>query len=105
MRVTGVKPEWDTGRRQQIHHEFTFDVPPDCHLQFDASQSTLIVKNQHGHTLLAIKQVQQYVVDAIEVQWGTKEDLAGTISELQTQVKQLQSQLTFQQTLNQTDKE
>lgn len=95
MRVTGIRPEYNRKTNKNDEHEFSFEAPAECHVQFDASQSTLTLRNNHGHVLLALKGVNQYWVDSIDVSWTTPEDQAARIEQLQKQVAQLQQDLNF----------
>lgn len=82
---------------------FELEIPPGSFPLFDASQSTLIIKNAAGHTLFALKNVHHYRVDSVAVTWNTKverENLSEELEAVRKKMTELQSQLEFTETLN-----
>ncbi len=102
MQINGVSPQYNRKAGKTEQNSFSFEVPVGCHTLYDASQSTLVVKNAQGHTLLALKHVEKYWVDSIDVSWDTsdQDELHDTIETLKSQVARLEAEINFHREIN-----
>lgn len=95
MKVKGTRLSWARQTNTYIQTEFSTELPPHSHMLFDASQSTMVVKNAHGHVLLALKNVSECWVDGVEVKWEIVGDTAELLENLQKKNKELEAENRF----------
>lgn len=97
MKVTGARDTWERvgNGHTSVRREFSFEVPNACHCLFDASQSTLVVKNVHGHVRLALKGITQFWDDSMTVDLVTQYSDHEDVNNLKKQMSELQAELAF----------
>lgn len=95
MKVTGRRLNWARQTNSYIETEFTVELPAGTHVQFDASQSTVVAKNAQGHCVLALKNVSECWIDDLYVKWELIGDAAEMLANLQKKNKELESENRF----------
>lgn len=95
MKAMGKRNTWSRQSSAYIVEVFSFEVPAGGVTHFDASQSTVTLKNAHGHTLLAFKNITEFWLDTVDITWTVEETLEQHMEDLKKQLAEIQAQNRF----------